>query len=59
MQTFSPAFMAGEADEKSFTGMLERCSEERDFFKRFLKIQIEQISTIQKSRKLCAAKTEE
>lgn len=53
MKTLSPAFMAREKDLKEFQNLLDKTSEERDFFILFLKAQIETIEITKKSRHLC------
>lgn len=53
MQNLSPAFMARDRDLKEFQSLLDRTSEERDFFILFLKKQIETIDITKKSRHLC------
>jgi hypothetical protein len=53
MQHLSPAFMARDRDLKEFQSLLDKTSEERDFFILFLKKQIETIDITKKSRHLC------
>ena len=53
MKTLSPAFMAREKDLKEFQNLLDKTSEERDYFILFLKAQIETIEITKKSRHLC------
>lgn len=54
MNTLSPAFMARESDEQAFRDYLRNPAyQERDFFLRFLKKQMEVIETVRKSRSLC------
>ena len=54
MNTLSPAFMARESEENAFREYLRNPAyQERDFFLRFLKKQMEVIETVRKSRTLC------
>lgn len=53
MMATSPAFMARDEDLKSFEDILDRTSEEKNFFILFLKKQIETIGITKKSRTLC------
>ena len=54
MNTFSPAFMARDSDEKAFRDYLRNPAyKERNFFILFLKKQMECIETVRKSRQLC------
>jgi len=53
MERLSPAFMARDRDLQEFQSLLDKTSEERDFFILFLKKQIETIYITRKSRHLC------
>ena len=56
MNTISPAFMARDQEEEAFREYLRNPAyQERDFFLRFLKKQMETIETVRKSRILCEA----
>lgn len=53
MMAMSPAFMARDEDLKAFEDILDRTSEDKNFFILFLKKQIETIGITKKSRTLC------
>ena len=54
MTMLSPAFMARESEEKAFREYLRNpVYQDRDYFVRFLKKQMEVIDTVRKSRTLC------
>jgi len=56
MNSLSPAFMARESEEKAFRDYLRNPAyQDRDYFVRFLKKQMETIETVRKSRELCTS----
>ena len=53
MNQLTPAFMARDVDEKTFTEILSRTNPSKEFFILFLKKQIETMDITKKSRVLC------